>query len=43
LSLFVQDELFRVHAGPYKSRGDAREAADRMGKSLGVTPALTLR
>lgn len=43
LSLYVQDELFRVHAGPYKNRGEARKAADRMGKSLGVTPVLTLR
>jgi rare lipoprotein A len=43
LSLYVHDELFRVHAGPYKSRGEARNAGARMGKSLGVTPVLTLR
>lgn len=32
--------LYRVHAGPYPSRDDALQAAERLGQLLGSTPIL---
>jgi rare lipoprotein A len=43
LSIFLAEGLFRVSAGPYPSAAEARKAADRIGKSLGTSPVLTLR
>ncbi len=41
LSLAVSNNLYRVHAGPYASRVEALQAAERMGQILGATPILT--
>ena len=36
MHLFPRDGLYRVHAGPYASSGEARLAADRVGVALGA-------
>lgn len=36
LHVYARDGLFRVHAGPYANRAEARAAADRLGQSLGI-------
>ncbi|MGH8751071.1 MAG: septal ring lytic transglycosylase RlpA family protein [Burkholderiales bacterium] len=43
LSIFSRDGLFRVHAGPYASRNDAQQAADKIGTTLGFKPLLLVR
>jgi rare lipoprotein A len=43
LHVYARDGLFRVHAGPYPSQGQARLAADRIGQVLGTRPVLFTR
>jgi len=43
LHVFPRDGWFRVHAGPYASPGEAQQAADRIGQSLGIKPMVTVR
>ncbi len=43
LHIFTRDGLFRVHAGPYASDGEARQAADRISQALGVRPFVLTR
>jgi len=40
LSIVPGGDLFRVHAGPFSSRADALQAADRLSQTLGGTPVL---
>lgn len=40
LTLQSASNLFRVHSGPYATRAEALEAADRIGQVLGATPIL---
>ena len=40
LSLASAPDLYRIHAGPYATRAEALEAADRIGRILGATPIL---
>jgi rare lipoprotein A len=39
-SIANTNNLFRVHAGPYASRADALQAAERIGQALGTAPIL---
>ena len=43
LHLFTRDGLYRVHAGPYSSSSEARQAAERIGFTLGTKPVLMTR
>jgi len=43
LSIFTRDGLFRVHAGPYASRSEAQQTANRIGEALGFRPLLLIR
>jgi rare lipoprotein A len=43
LHVLGRDGLFRVHAGPYTSPVEARQAADRVALSLGVKPVVVTR
>lgn len=43
LHVFSKDGLFRVHAGPYASHAEARQAADRISRSIGLRPMLLTR
>ena len=43
IHLFPRDGLYRVHAGPYASAGEARLAADRVGLALGAKPVIVTR
>ena len=43
LHVFTRDGLFRVHAGPYPSQPEARQAADRISQALGVKPFVLTR
>jgi len=43
LSIFTKGGLFRVHAGPYRTRSEAEHAADRLGATLGFKPFLSIR
>ena len=43
LQVYIRDGLFRVHAGPYASQGEARQAADRISESLGIKPMILTR
>ena len=43
LHLFARDGLYRVHAGPYSSSSEARQAAERIGYALGAKPVLVTR
>ncbi len=43
LHVFPKDGLFRVHAGPYASQTEARQAADRISQSLGIKPLVLVR
>ncbi len=43
LHVFARDGLFRVHAGPYASQPDARQAADRISQALGLKPMVLTR
>jgi rare lipoprotein A len=40
LSLASAPDMYRIHAGPYATRAEALEAADRIGRILGATPIL---
>lgn len=41
--IFPRDNLYRVHAGPYASRNEARSVADRISQALGVKPFVFTR
>ena len=43
LHVFPKDGLFRVHAGPYASQAEARQAADRISQALGLKPMILTR
>ena len=43
LAIFSERQLHRLQAGPYASRADARQAADRLREALNLTPALVER
>ena len=38
MQLYRGDSLYKVHAGPYPSRGEAERAAERIRQELGFTP-----
>jgi len=40
LSVASSDSMFRVHSGPYASRAEALEAAERIAQVLGTAPIL---
>mgnify|MGYP001423442026 CR=1 FL=1 len=43
LHIFTRDDLYRVHAGPYASQHEARQAAERINQALGVRPVVVTR
>jgi len=43
LHVFARDGLYRVHAGPYASQPEARQAAERISQALGVRPVVVTR
>jgi rare lipoprotein A len=43
LHVLGREGLFRVHAGPYASSMEARQAADRVALALGVKPVVVTR
>ena len=43
IHIYPRDGLYRVHAGPYASRGEARSVADRVNQSLGLKPFVLTR
>jgi len=43
LHIYSKDGLFRVHAGPFASQADARQAADRISQALGMRPIVLTR
>jgi rare lipoprotein A len=43
LHLFPRDGMYRVHAGPYASSGEARLAAERIATALGMKPVVVSR
>jgi rare lipoprotein A len=43
LQVRVREGLFRVHAGPYASPGEARVAAERIAAALGTKPVFVTR
>ncbi|MEN3353130.1 MAG: rare lipoprotein [Betaproteobacteria bacterium] len=43
LHLFARDGLYRIHAGPYASSSEAREAAERIGLAVGAKPLIVTR
>ena len=43
LALFVDTPLFRLQAGPYASRDEARESADRIREALQLVPVVVER
>ncbi len=43
LQVYARDGLFRVHAGPYASHNDARQAADRISQTMGLKPMVLVR
>ena len=43
LHLSARDGLYRVHAGPYPTSSEARQAAERIGYALGAKPVLVTR
>jgi rare lipoprotein A len=43
LHVYSKDGLFRVHAGPYASQAEARQAADRISQALGIKPMVLTR
>ena len=43
LQVFARDGLYRVHAGPYANQSEARQAADRINRTLGVRPVVLTR
>ncbi len=43
LQIVARDGLYRVHAGPYASQPEARQAAERINQTLGVRPVVVTR
>ena len=43
LAIFNERSLHRLQAGPYASRGDARQAAERLREALNLVPAVVER
>ena len=43
LHVFPRDGLYRVHAGPYASQPEARQAAERINQTFGVRPFVLTR
>ena len=43
LHVFPRDGLFRIHAGPFVSPAEAREAADRISQALGIKTIVLTR
>jgi rare lipoprotein A len=43
LHLFARDGLYRIHAGPYATSTEAREAAERIGLAVGAKPLIVTR
>jgi rare lipoprotein A len=43
LGIVPQDGLFKVHAGPYPDQVVARQAADKIARSLSIKPLLLVR
>ena len=43
LAIFNERQLHRLQAGPYASRSDARQAADRLREALNLIPAVVER
>jgi rare lipoprotein A len=43
LHVYRRDNLYRVHAGPYASQGEARQAAERLAQALGIRPLVLTR
>jgi len=43
MQLYRGDGLYKVHAGPYPSRGEAERAAERIRQELGFTPFVLKR
>ena len=43
LHVFPRDGLYRVHAGPYASRAEARQISERIGQTFGTKPMLLVR
>ena len=43
LYLVPRDGMYRVHAGPYASAAEARQAADRVAVALGMRPVVVTR
>jgi peptidoglycan lytic transglycosylase len=43
LHLFARDGLYRIHAGPYASSYEARQAAERIALTLGAKPLVVTR
>jgi len=43
MHIYPRDGLYRVHAGPYPNRSEARSVADRVNQSLGLKPFVLTR
>ena len=43
LHVYLQDGLFRVHAGPYANQAEARTAAERISQALGIKTMALVR
>lgn len=43
LHVYPKDGLFRVHAGPYANQAEARAAADRISRVLGIKAVVLVR
>lgn len=43
LHVFPGEGLYRVHAGPYANRAEARQIADRIGQALSIRPMVLVR
>jgi rare lipoprotein A len=43
LHVYPKDGLYRVHAGPYANRADARAAADLISQALGIKSTVLVR
>jgi rare lipoprotein A len=43
MHIYPRDGLYRVHAGPYPSRSEARSIADRVNEILGLKPFVLTR
>lgn len=43
MHIYSRDGLYRVHAGPYASRDEARTVADRIGQAFGIKSFVLIR